>query len=265
MAQFTSYKEENITYWTHRAPGYSAVNQAELATDQQAVWTETLEEQIAAHFPGKEPQELRLLDVGTGPGFFAIIMARRGYQVTAVDYTAAMLDQARRNAGALAERITFLRMDAQELTFPDGAFDVVVSRNVTWNLQDPASAYGHWVRVLRPGGLLLNFDANWYRYLFDDQARSAHQTDRENVARSDVGDENAGTDVDAMEAIARQTPLAARTRPAWDLERLRELHMTATAEPDIWRQVWTREELTNNASTPMFLVRAVKWSPERAG
>ena len=58
--------------------------------------------------------------MGTGPGFFAILLAKEGYDVTAVDYTEAMLSQARKNAGGLADRIHFFRMDAQKLDFPDG-------------------------------------------------------------------------------------------------------------------------------------------------
>ena len=158
-----------------------------------------------------------MLDVGTGPGFFAIILAEMGYRVTAVDYTASMLEEARANAGALADRIDFRQMNAEELLFDDHSFDVLVTRNVTWNLHDPEKAYGHWTRVLALGGLLLNFDANWYRYLWDEKANLGHKQDRENLAVSDVRDENAGTDVDAMETIARQTPLSRQQRPQWDL------------------------------------------------
>ena len=200
----------------------------------------------------------RVLDVGTGPGFFAIILAELGYQVTAVDYTASMLEEARRNAGALAGCIRFRQMNAEELTFPADSFDVVVTRNVTWNLRDPERAYGQWSRVLKPGGVLLNFDANWYRYLWDRGAEQAHARDRENLWASDVRDETAGTDVSAMEAIARQAPLSARMRPGWDLGVLRGLGLQAAADTEIWRQVWTREERINNASTPMFLVEARK-------
>ena len=170
MNRFATYEEENIHYWTHRAPGYSGVNQEELATDQKRVWGRTIQERIAARFPGRKPGSIRVLDVGTGPGFFAIILARMGYQVTAVDYTASMLEEARRNAGALADKIDFLQMNAEELMFADHSFDVLVTRNVTWNLHDPEKAYSHWTRVLAPGGLLLNFDANWYRYLWDEEA-----------------------------------------------------------------------------------------------
>lgn len=260
MRQFASYEEENIHYWTNRASGYSGVNQEELASDQRAVWSQTIGRRIAARFPGKRPEQIRVLDVGTGPGFFAIILAELGYRVTAVDYTASMLREARQNAGAMARQIDFRQMNAEELTFRDESFDVLVTRNVTWNLHDPEKAYSHWTRVLAPGGLLLNFDANWYRYLWDEEARLGHSQDRENLSRSDVRDENAGTDVDAMERIARQAPLSAHRRPAWDLDVLHRLGLQASADTEVWQRVWTREERINNASTPMFLVEGRKAS-----
>ncbi|MGO5160057.1 MULTISPECIES: class I SAM-dependent methyltransferase [unclassified Bilifractor] len=258
MKQFATYEEENIHYWTNRTPGYSGVNQEELATSQKTVWRELISLRIAARFPNTNPKRIRVLDVGTGPGFFAIILAELGYQVTAVDYTASMLEEAKRNAGALAEKIDFRQMNAEELSFRAASFDVLVTRNVTWNLPNPEKAYAHWMRVLKPGGLLLNFDANWYRYLWDENDQAAHALDRKNLQDSDVRDETAGTDVDAMEAIARQTPLSRIHRPAWDLDVLRGMGMQANADTEIWKQVWTREERINNASTPMFLVEGCK-------
>ena len=258
MKQFATYEEENIHYWTNRAPGYSGVNQEELATSQKTVWRGLISRRIAARFPNTNPKRIRVLDVGTGPGFFAIILAELGYQVTAVDYTASMLEEAKRNAGTLAEKIDFRQMNAEELSFRAASFDVLVTRNVTWNLPNPEKAYAHWMRVLKPGGLLLNFDANWYRYLWDENDQAAHALDRKNLQDSDVRDETAGTDVDAMEAIARQTPLSRIHRPAWDLDVLRGMGMQANADTEIWKQVWTREERINNASTPMFLVEGCK-------
>ena len=178
--------------------------------------------------------------------------------MTAGDYTASRLDEARHNAGALAERICFRQMNAEELSFEAASFDVLVTRNVTWNLHEPEKAYAQWTRVLKPGGVLLNFDANWYRYLWDEAAQTAHAQDRANLLDSDVRDETAGTDVSAMEAIARQAPLSSRQRPAWDLDVLHGLGMQAAADTEVWKQVWTKEERINNASTPMFLVEARK-------
>lgn len=253
-----NYAKENQRYWTQRAPSYSQVNREELATAQRQVWSQTLDERIRGRFPFRRREEIRVLDVGTGPGFFAILLTELGYDVTAVDYTPAMLAQARENAGKLGEHMKFYTMDAQDLTFSDHCFDVVVSRNLTWNLPQPQQAYAQWARVLRPGGLLLNFDANWYRYLFDPQAQQGHLQDRANVQRFHAADDTAGTDVAAMEAIARQAPLSAQRRPAWDLETLAALGLKAEADQDVWRQVWTRDEWLNNASTPMFLVCAAK-------
>ena len=256
----STYAQENITYWTRRAPSYSDVNQEELGGSQHSVWSRIIDQRIQSHFGNRSRDQIRLLDVGTGPGFFAIILAELGYQVTAVDYTEAMLNQARKNAGPLASIIDFRRMDAEQLTFPDGAFDVIVSRNLTWNLPSPAKAYSQWTRVLKENGLLLNFDANWYRYLFNAQANALHLEDRKNVRENNAADDTAGTDVDAMEAIARQAPLSARRRPAWDIHVLHGLGMSVFADPEIWKQVWTENERINNASTPMFLVHAVKAS-----
>lgn len=258
MRQLENYMTQNRNYWTKRAPGYSQVNRQELDTNQRRVWSRALDSRIRAHFPGMSRQDIQVLDVGTGPGFFAILLAELGYGVTAVDYTGAMLEQARKNAGPLGERIAFQQMNAEALSFPDGSFHVIVSRNLTWNLPKPERAYGQWVRVLKPGGLLLNFDANWYRYLYDSQAEEKHLSDRENVRRTGAPDDTAGTDVTAMEAIARQAPLSRHLRPQWDLDVLGGLGMTARADTEVWKQVWTQEEWVNNASTPMFLVSACR-------
>ena len=75
---------------------------------------------------------------------------------------------------------------------------------------------------------------------------------------SDVRDENAGTDVDAMEAIARKTPLSRQHRPQWDLRVLSRFGIQASADENIWQRVWTKEERINNASTPMFLIEGRK-------
>ena len=173
---------ENKAYWTGRASGYSEVNQVELGTDQRRKWRDCLQAEIARRFPGIAAAQLHVLEVGTGPGFFAILLCELGYDVTAIDLTPAMLKEAKKNAGQLADSIRFLEMNAEALKFEDASFDVVISRNLTWNLPNPETAYAEWARVLKPGGLLLNFDANWYAYLFDEKARAAYDQDRINSA-----------------------------------------------------------------------------------
>ena len=99
--------------------GLSGVNQEELASDQKTVWRGVISRRIAAGFPDRSPAQIRVLDVGTGPGFFAIILAELGYQVKAVDYTASMLEEAKHNAGALAKKIDFRQMNTEEVQRQD--------------------------------------------------------------------------------------------------------------------------------------------------
>ena len=249
---------ENRAYWTGRAAGYSEVNQLELSTAQRETWSRCLRKEISRCFPGTLLEQLRVLEVGTGPGFFAILLCEAGYDVTAVDLTPAMLEEARKNAGPLAGRIRFLEMNAEAPDFPDACFDVVVSRNLTWNLPHPDLAYAEWTRVLKPGGLLLNFDANWYSYLFHEDAQAAYEQDRINSAEQGVWDQNVGENFDVMEDIARRVPLSDIRRPVWDLEQLKSLGLQAEADEEVWQRVWSQEEKLNFSSTPMFLVRARK-------
>ena len=258
MPRCRSITEENRDYWTGRAPGYSKINRLELDSAQKRKWHDCLGEELARRFPGRAFTELRVLEVGTGPGFFAILLNELGCDVTAVDLTPAMLREAKKNAGALAGEIRFLEMDAQALDFSDGSFDAVISRNLTWNLPRPDRAYAEWARVLRPGGLLLNFDANWYAYLFDEAAKDAYARDRINSAQQGVGDQNVGENFDVMEDIARRVPLSSVRRPAWDLEQLSARGLRCEADEQVWRRVWSDEEKLNFASTPLFLVRARK-------
>ena len=246
---------EIVAYWDRRAPTYTDVIEKNL----EGVWDGVWADMLISRFPAGRPEDLRILDVGTGPGFYAIILAERGCRVTAVDLSENMLAEAKQNAGLLAERIDFRRMDAQALEFPDESFDVIVTRNLTWNLPDPVRAYREWHRVLRPGGAALIFDANWYAYLVNDEKRQAYEQDRENIRNSDYEDHGAYAESHIMEEISRHLPMTARRRPQWDLVALLDLGFRyVSADVDISRHVWNDEEKINYASTPGFLIRAEK-------
>ena len=247
--------DEIESYWSTRTEGYSEVNHKELAGTQKNAWLKVLTSQ----FPDKPKEEIRILDIGTGPGFFPVILAEAGYHVDAVDYTEGMLEKAKENAGELCRNIHFQRMDAQKLEFEDNTFDVVISRNLTWNLEHPDVAYREWVRVLKVGGKLLNFDANWYGYLYEEEQRKAYENDRKNVESNSLDDHYLCTDLERMERIALQVPLSKIRRPEWDVKTLREAGLLGThTDTEIWKTVWSEEERLNYQSTPMFMVTGVK-------
>ena len=179
MAELLNQIEE---YWSTRVEGYSEVNEKEINGTQKENWLRVLEER----FPDKAKADLKILDVGTGPGFFPRILSEAGYYVTAVDYTEDMLEKAKENTKEYQSQIEFYRMDAQNLGFENNQFDVVISRNLTWNLENPVQAYKEWFRVLKKEGVLLNFDANWYGYLYDEEKRMAYEKDRENSREKSV-------------------------------------------------------------------------------
>ena len=142
-------------YWTERAHSYSAQNLAEMNDWRRDAWREL----ILEHAPKKEC--LRILDVGTGPGFFAINLALAGHKVTAIDVTEHMIWHARRNAESYGAEVDFQVQRGEFLPFEAGSFDLIVSRNVIWNLEYPEQALEEWERVLAPGGRMIYFDANW--------------------------------------------------------------------------------------------------------
>ena len=110
-------------------------------------------------------------------------------------------ERGKKNTGVFAEKITWKLSDAQKLELGDCEFDAVFSRNVTWNLENPGQAYEEWVRVLKPGGLLCNFDADWYGHLYDEEKRSGYEKDRQRVEEKNLEDYYTGTDIERMEPL----------------------------------------------------------------
>jgi SAM-dependent methyltransferase len=72
------------------------------------------------------PPGAAVLDLCCGPGRHCIELARRGYRVTAVDRTAAYLDQARRLAAEAGATVEFMQDDMRRFCRPDG-FEAVVN------------------------------------------------------------------------------------------------------------------------------------------
>lgn len=252
---------KNHSYWIYRASGYSEVNREELRGVQNRNWEALLDREIRGHFGIGERgrNALRVLDIGAGPGFLSIVLARLGYRVTAGDFAETMLVEARENAGELARRIDFRIENAMDLSFADSSFDVVISRNLTWNLPDPETAYSEWLRALKDDGLMLVFDANWYAYLRDEEKRAAFDEDRRNVSDSGFSDYNIGENFDVMEHIADNMPLTGIKRPRWDEEFFSNRGVrSVTTREDIGSILYSEKEKVNYASTPMFMVRVVK-------
>lgn len=95
---------------------------------------------------------LPVLDYGCGHGMAAVVLARRGAQVTAFDLSPGYLSEARRRAAANKVCIDFLQGDAERLPFADGSFARIWGNAILHHL-DVRSAAIELRRVLRPEGI----------------------------------------------------------------------------------------------------------------
>lgn len=100
-----------------------------------------------------------VLDVACGPGLVACAFAARARQVTGIDLTPAMLEQARLLASERGlGNVVFRQGDVLPLPFPDAAFSVVVSRLAFHHFPDPAAVLAEMRRVCVAGGRVVVCD-----------------------------------------------------------------------------------------------------------
>lgn len=104
------------------------------------------------------PPGSRLLDLCCGPGRHSLELARRGYRVTAVDRTAAYLDEGRNRAAAERLEIEWVCEDMRRFARP-GAFDGAINLFTSFGyFEDPADdlrVVRNLCESLRPGGRLV--------------------------------------------------------------------------------------------------------------
>jgi SAM-dependent methyltransferase len=93
---------------------------------------------------------VRVLDLGTGPGFVAAEAVRRGAKVSAVDADPHMAETASRNAPAADVRLAAL----PDLPYEDETFDAVAGNFVINHVGEPEVTLRELRRILRPGGRL---------------------------------------------------------------------------------------------------------------
>lgn len=116
--------------------------------------TDALEERLLLHRIGPA-RGLRVLDVGCGDGMLDTRLAQAGARVTGLDASADMIAAAHRRANAAGVELDLVEGDADDLPFPAGHFDCVVSVATLCFVDDPRPTIEGMVRVLKPGGTLI--------------------------------------------------------------------------------------------------------------
>ncbi len=107
----------------------------------------------------------RVLDIGSGLGAIAILLAERhgAKEVVGIDVEPHLVEHSRdraRNAG-VSNRVTFELVEPGPLPFADASFDAVFTKDAIVHIPDKPPFYGEVLRVLKPGGLFIGSD--WLR------------------------------------------------------------------------------------------------------
>ncbi|MEB2313926.1 MAG: metalloregulator ArsR/SmtB family transcription factor [Sorangiineae bacterium] len=104
-----------------------------------------------------------VLDVGSGDGVIAALLAPRAESTTCLDRSEKMIAAARKRLAA-APGVRFVVGDMHELPFPERSFDVVLLFNTLTYSHHPARALAEAGRVLRPGGTLVAVTLNAHEH-----------------------------------------------------------------------------------------------------
>ena len=126
-----------------------------LSFGQNGRWRRALVDQLVPGAPAL------VLDVATGTAGVAIqVASRTGAEVVGADLTLDMLRQGQRRVAAsgLTARIQLTAGRAEQLPFPDGAFDALSFTYLLRYVDDPAATLRELARVVKPGGAVASLD-----------------------------------------------------------------------------------------------------------
>ena len=132
----------------------------------------------------------KILEAGTGKGYFAITLAEQGYSFTAFDISPEELRFAKLNLAYFGfdKNVDFRIENAEQTSFGNGSFDVVFSVNTLHHFQNPYKVIDEFIRILSPNGKLILSDFTEYGFAVIDKIHASeggtHSTG--NVKFSDV-------------------------------------------------------------------------------
>ena len=142
-------------YWDKRSQTYDE-NRYNSQNEVRHFWKRILKDAI------RTDESLKILDVGTGTGFLALLFAEMGHDVTGMDISRGMLEKAQHNADKLKLTVDFMHCDAENLPFEDETFDIVINRHLLWTLPSPKVTIDEWSRAVKSGGKIMLIDGRWY-------------------------------------------------------------------------------------------------------
>ena len=127
-----------------------AARSGNIGLAEELAWRDVLTRHINAG-----QRSAHLLDIGTGTGWLPILMANRRLKVTGVDSSESLIEIARQRAWEAEQDVKFVVGSAEDLQFPNAAFDAVTMVNALSAFTNPRGVVQAAERVLKPAGRLL--------------------------------------------------------------------------------------------------------------
>lgn len=108
------------------------------------------------------PDESQAVDGGCGSATKSLHLAKRGYRVLGLDFSAAILEEARSAAAAagLADRMEFRQADLTALQLPTASSTKVLCWGVLMHVPDVVKAVSELSRIVKPGGVVVISEGN---------------------------------------------------------------------------------------------------------
>ena len=140
------------------------------------VWTANIEKHVSK-------ERLRVLDAGGGDGLDTLIWARKGHEVTLLDSSPKMLEEAKKRIEAeeLEAKVTFHEASLAELPSLGSTFDLILCHNVLPYLDDVSAALEQLKSATKAGGILSVICLNQYSEPF---RQAVQQMDTEAALRT---------------------------------------------------------------------------------
>jgi ubiquinone/menaquinone biosynthesis C-methylase UbiE len=149
-------RDEIRDYWSLRAPTFDEQVGHEIFSEaERQAWRDLVLRHLG---PG---EGRRALDLASGTGVISHLLHGVGFDVTGLDWSEAMLNQARTKAAKRGADIRFVMGDAERTLEKPESYDVLVTRHLVWTLVDPKAAFREWHSLLKPGGRLLIVDGDF--------------------------------------------------------------------------------------------------------
>jgi ubiquinone/menaquinone biosynthesis C-methylase UbiE len=146
----------DASYWDLQAPTFDDQPDHGLRDAQvREAWRQLL-------LPRLPAAPAAVADLGCGTGSLSVLLAEAGYAVSGLDYAPEMIRAARAKALAAGVGVRFVSSDASAPSLPAASFDVVLCRHVLWAMPDMDAALAEWIRLLRPGGVLMLIEGRWH-------------------------------------------------------------------------------------------------------